>query len=163
MLKKATLLTALLSLSLCGLLLAASSAKTDPVDEARELYNDGIDWMKAGDYAAAQDHFERALAKKEDFAEAHNNLGYCLRKQGEDHFEQARDHYDRAIELDGSLAEAYMYRGVLHALMGDESKALEDHGRLMDLDADLAEQLKRVIASGEEPDDLSGLAPAWQG
>ncbi len=54
-----------------------------------------------------------------------------------------------------------MYRGVLHALMGNEAKALADHTRLLKLDRDLAESLKATIASGEEPDGLEGLAAAW--
>jgi len=70
-------------------------------------------------------------------------------------------HYDRAIELNPKLAEAYMYRGVLHMLMGNEDKALEDHRTLTRLNRKLADALQAAIASGEEPDGLEGLAKSW--
>jgi tetratricopeptide (TPR) repeat protein len=124
-------------------------------------YNDGVKLMKKGDFAAAQEKFEAALAENEQFAEAHNNLAFSLRKQGASNHDKALAHYDRAIELDPELAEAYMYRGVLHSLMGNEEKALADHARLLELDRKLADALQAAIASGEEPEGLEGLAKKW--
>jgi tetratricopeptide (TPR) repeat protein len=117
--------------------------------------------MKKGKYEKAQAEFETALAKNPNMAEAHNNLGYSLRKQGPENYEEALRHYDRAIELNAKLAEAYMYRGVLHMLMGNEDKALEDHRTLTKLNRKLADALQAAIASGEEPDGLEGLAKSW--
>jgi tetratricopeptide (TPR) repeat protein len=124
-------------------------------------YNAGVKLMKNGDFAAAQEKFEAALAENEQFAEAHNNLAFSLRKQGASKQDKALAHYDRAIELDPELAEAYMYRGVLHSLMGNEEKALADHARLLELDRKLAGALQAAIASGEEPEGLEGLAKKW--
>ncbi|MGB5987384.1 MAG: tetratricopeptide repeat protein, partial [Desulfobacterales bacterium] len=76
-------------------------------------------------------------------------------------FERSLSHYNRAIELNPKLAEAYMYRGVLHALMGNEDKALEDHRKLTGLDRELANALQAAIASGEEPEGLTGLVKTW--
>ena len=76
-------------------------------------------------------------------------------------WDSALEHYNRAIELKPKLAEAYMYRGVLLGLMGQEDKALADHATLVDLDRKLAEALQAAIASGEEPEGLDGLAKAW--
>jgi tetratricopeptide (TPR) repeat protein len=117
--------------------------------------------MKKGNYKEAQVKFEAALAKNPTMAEGHNNLGYSLRKQGPQYYGEALRHYDRAIELNSKLAEAYMYRGVLHMLMGNEDKALEDHRTLTRLDRELADALQAAIASGEEPDGLEGLAKSW--
>jgi tetratricopeptide (TPR) repeat protein len=124
-------------------------------------YNAGVKLMKKGEFAAAQEKFEAALAEDEQFAEAHNNLAFSLRKQGASNYDKALAHYDRAIELDAELAEAYMYRGVLHSLMGNEEKALADHARLLELDRKLAGALQAAIASGEEPEGLEGLAKKW--
>jgi tetratricopeptide (TPR) repeat protein len=124
-------------------------------------YNKGVKLMKQGAYAEAQAQFEAALAQNEEFAEAHNNLAFSLRKQGKDHWDSALEHYSRAIELKPKLAEAYMYRGVLYSLMGDEESALADHAKLVKLDRKLAKALQAAIASGEEPDGLEGLAKAW--
>jgi tetratricopeptide (TPR) repeat protein len=124
-------------------------------------YNKGVKLMKKGAYSDAQTQFEAALAENEEFAEAHNNLAFSLRKLGKDHWDLALEHYNRAIELKPKLAEAYMYRGVLYSLMGDEESALEDHAMLVNLDRKLAKALQAAIASGEEPEGLEGLAKAW--
>lgn len=124
-------------------------------------YNAGVKLMKKGKFDKAQAKFEAALAKNPKMAEAHNNLGYSLRKQGAANFDKALAHYDRAIDLDPKLAEAYMYRGVLHMLMGNEAKALEDHRALTTMNRQLADALQAAIASGEEPDGLAGLAKSW--
>ena len=135
-----------------------SSNETQP---SVKFYNAGVKLMKQGDFKGAQKKFEKALKMNSKMAEAYNNLGYSLRKQGAENNQEALGHYNRAIELKPDLAEAYMYRGVLHMLMGQEEKALEDHRTLTGLDRTLADALQAAIASGEEPDGLDGLAKSW--
>lgn len=150
------------SLAITAAFAAGSESKSDSNTEPGVAeYNAGVKQMKKGKFDKAQASFEAALEQDPEMAEAHNNLGYCLRKQGPDHHAEAMLHYDRAIELNPKLAEAYMYRGVLHALMGDEERALEDHRTLTELDRKLADSLQAAIASGEEPEGLEGLASAW--
>lgn len=156
--------TALAAVAFFGSVAHAAGSPPKPDGDSRpgvSQYNDGVKLMKRGKYAQAQQEFEAALSKNPDMAAAHNNLGYALRKQGQANYDEALSHYDRAIELDPNLAEAYMYRGVLHMLMGDESRALQDHRALTRLDRNLADALQAAIASGEEPDGLEGLAKSW--
>jgi Tfp pilus assembly protein PilF len=141
--------------------LAAGSSTSSSGRPGERQYNSGVKHMKKGQFEKAQAKFEAALDRNPDMAEAHNNLGYSLRKQGEAKYAEALSHYNRAIELDVNLAEAYMYRGVLHMLMGNEDKALQDHRTLVKLDRKLADALQAAIASGEEPDGLEGLATSW--
>ena len=142
----------------------AAGSSSRPAEDTRpgvSQYNAGVKLMQKGKYENAAKKFEAALKKNPGMAEAHNNLGYSLRKQGSGNYERALSHYNRAIELKPDLAEAYMYRGVLHALMGNENLALEDHSKLTRLDRRLADALQAAIASGEEPDGLDGLAKEW--
>jgi tetratricopeptide (TPR) repeat protein len=142
----------------------AAGSSSKPASDSRPgvtHYNNGVKLMKKQKYAKAQAKFEAALAQNPDMAEAHNNLGYSLRKQGSENYEEALRHYNRAIELKKDLAEAYMYRGVLHMLMGNEAKALEDHRTLTGMNRQLADALQAAIASGEEPEGLEGLAKKW--
>jgi len=142
----------------------AAGSSSKPAQDTRpgvSEYNSGVKLMQKGNYEKAAKKFEAALKKNPGMAEAHNNLGYSLRKQGSGNYKLALSHYNRAIELNLNLAEAYMYRGVLHALMGNEDKALEDHSKLTQLDRRLADALQAAIASGEEPDGLDGLVKAW--
>ncbi len=142
----------------------AAGSSSKPAEDTRpgfSQYNAGVKLMKKGKYEKAAEKFEAALKKNPNLAEAHNNLGYSLRKQGSGNFERSLSHYNRAIELNPHLAEAYMYRGVLHALMGNEDKALKDHGSLTKLNRKLADALQAAIASGEEPAGLDGLVKKW--
>ena len=155
--------TSMVLLFFGGKAFAAGSSST-PAQDTRpgvSQYNSGVKLMQKGKYAKAAKKFEAALKKNPGMAEAHNNLGYSLRKQGAGNYERALSHYNRAIELKPDLAEAYMYRGVLHALMGNEKKALEDHSKLTRLDRRLADALQAAIAAGEEPDGLDVLAEKW--
>lgn len=163
MLKKTTVFTLVLCLACAGAVLAKGTPKKEEKGKAFAFYNKGVDFMQSGDFAAAQAKFEAALTEKEDFAEAHNNLAFSLRKQGEANYQKALEHYNRALELKPTLAEAYMYRGVLYVLQGEEEKAKADHKRLTELDRKLADELMQVIATGEEPEGLSGLAGRWDG
>ena len=140
------------------------AAGSEPVRETRpgvREYNSGVKQMKKGKFEKAEKKFKAALKKNPNMAEAHNNLGYSLRKQGPENFDEALSHYNQAISLKSNLAEAYMYRGVLHMLMGNEDKALADHRTLTTLNRKLADELQAAIASGEEPDGLDGLAKKW--
>lgn len=162
MLKKTTAVCLVLLFAGAVHLAAAGSAKKKEPAEYAKLYNEGVDLMLKGEYAAAQARFEAAIAKKSDFAEAHNNLGYSLRKQGHENWAAALEHYNHALELNPKLAEALMYRGVLFVLMGFEEKAKADHAALTELDPKLAEQLMQAIATGKEPEGSAGLAARWQ-
>jgi tetratricopeptide (TPR) repeat protein len=114
----------------------SAALKTDRGDRSAQAYNQGIQLMHAKKFAEAQVKFEQALAENANFAEAHNNLGYSLRKQGPQNYSKALEHYNRAIQLKPNLAEAYEYRGVLFLKMG----------RIADSEKDVA-TLKTLIRS----------------
>lgn len=149
-----TVLTALVATSAFA---AGTPKKEVPTHDADTWFNSGVELMKKGDWSGAAEKLGQAVTLKEDYAEAHSNLGFVLRKQGAKNYENALAHYDRALELDPKLAQAYHYRGVLHVLAGDEAKAKADHGSLLELDRELADELMKVIASGEEPKGRSGI------
>jgi tetratricopeptide (TPR) repeat protein len=123
------------------------------------FYNEGTLLLFKKEWHAAQQQFEAALAINEKMAEAHNNLAYVLRKQGAANHAKSLEHYNRAIELKPKQAEAYMYRGALHALSGQAELALADHARLVKMKSKLAPHLKKVIDTGqeEEPEQFYGV------
>jgi tetratricopeptide (TPR) repeat protein len=137
---------------------SAPPAKRLPAEVT--FYNDGTLLLFKKDYAAAQKQFEAALAMNEKMPEAHNNLAYVLRKQGPAHHAAALRHYGRAIELKPKLAEAYMYRGTLHALTGQTALAQADHDHLVKIKSKLAPHLLKIITTGkeEEPEQFYGVA-----
>jgi tetratricopeptide (TPR) repeat protein len=155
-----------------ALLLAVATgqaAETDPlpVPEASgragavRRYNEGVALLVARKFKEAQQKFEAALALDDKLAEAHNNLAFALRMQGRHNFAASLAHYDRAIALKPTLAQAYMYRGVLFVQQGNLARAREDLDRLRGLDAKLAADLERVV-NGSPESDRSGIAGQYQ-
>jgi tetratricopeptide (TPR) repeat protein len=139
---------------------AGSSSITPAVSADVKYYNTGVGLMLDKNFAKAEKQFRKALDRNERFAEAHNNLAYTLRKQGEAHYAEALEHYNRAIELKPSLAEPYMYRGVLQVQMGNKELALQDHQKLVAMNSALASELEYVVENGKEkePEQFFGVS-----
>ena len=158
---KTFILYSLILLFLTSNALAAGSGSSTPaVSNHLKTYNKGVDLMRAKKFESAEKQFRKALAMKERFAEAHNNLAYTLRKQGPDYFNDALNHYNRAIELNPDLPEPYMYRGVLYVQMDNKTLALKDHQMLLDMGSPLAAELEYVVVNGKEkePEQFFGVS-----
>jgi outer membrane protein assembly factor BamD (BamD/ComL family) len=63
-------------------------------DPSITIYNQGVELMLAKRFPEAQAKFEEAVKENPRFAEAHNNLGYTLRKQGAANFQKSLEHYN---------------------------------------------------------------------
>jgi tetratricopeptide (TPR) repeat protein len=156
-----------------ALLLAAAAAahavESDPLPvpetgsraSAVRLYNDGVALLVSRQFREAQQKFEAALALDDHLAEAHNNLAFALRMQGRHNFAASLAHYNRAIALKPTLAQAYMYRGVLFVQQGDMASARQDLERLTRLDPKLAADLQRAM-DGSPEGDKSGIAGQYE-
>ncbi len=152
---------------LSGLLLALSvhAAGSNPMqdreDKAIKTYNQGVKLMYDEQYSKAEKKFRSALKRKKNWAEAHNNLAFTRRMQGEDNYKEALRHYNKAIALSNKLPEPYMYRGVLHVQMDNPGLANKDLQTLASLSETLAQELQCVIDNGEEkqPAQFFGVSP----
>jgi tetratricopeptide (TPR) repeat protein len=142
---------------------SAKQAVRKDSDPSITTYNQGVELMLAKRFPEAQAKFEQAVKENPRFAEAHNNLGYTLRKQGAANYQKSLEHYDIAIELKPKLAEAYMYRSVLYTEMGRKSDAQADLATLQKLNAQLARDLAEVIKTGKEEDRFYGLSSKLRG
>ena len=135
---------------------------------AAVAYNDGVKKMTRADavgvqksatftydYAAAPDgkalreyegaiaDFTRALSYDAKMKEAHNNLGYCLRRVGR--LPESLAAYDKAIELDPDFAQAREYRGETYLALSQPDKAEAELAALRELKSKYAEQLQLAI------------------
>ena len=129
-----------------------AALKNEQGAEPVQFYNQGVQLMQGKRFAEAQIKFEQALSQNPNFAEAHNNLGYALRKQGPQNYAKALEHYNKAIQLKPNLAEAYEYRGVLFLKMGRKAEAEKDLATLKGLKPKLANELEEMIQTGNEED-----------
>jgi tetratricopeptide (TPR) repeat protein len=105
-----------------------------PQDQARDLYNDGVRYVKKADkadseaaqatdagkkeraardardrYASALGKFQQAVQLDSERYEAWNYVGYTSRKLG--HYDDALSAYDRALSLKPGYPDAIEYRG----------------------------------------------------
>ena len=153
----ATILVIFLATSAFG---AGSSSYTPSVSAEVTYYNEGVELMLDKKFAKAEKQFRKAISEKERFAEAHNNLAYVLRKQGAENYNESLQHYNRAIAINSNLAEAYMYRGVLHVQMGNKDKAQNDYAALKSMNPSLAAELQYVMRNGGEktPERFFGVS-----
>ncbi|MGR5500342.1 tetratricopeptide repeat protein [Vibrio sp. DNB22_10_4] len=147
------------ALSSFGAWSAGSSSSYKSLNKAERTYNQGVELMKDKQFLDAEKKFRAALKRDKNWAQAHNNLAYTLRKQGADHYNTALFHYNKAISIAPSLPEPYMYRGVLHVQMGNPSLANDDLAKLRALKSQLADELEFVIENGEEkaPEQFFGV------
>jgi len=160
----------LVALALAGGAGAVFAVESDPLPapqagpaaDAVRLYNDGVALLVARKFKEAQAKFESALALDDKLAEAHNNLAYALRMQGRQNFAASLSHYNRAIALKPTLAQAYMYRGVLFVQQGDTTRARQDLERLRQLDPKLAADLERVLKGDGTETDRGGVAAQYE-
>src|SRR6266446_9021990 len=134
------------------------SAQAKQENPAIKAYNEGVDLMQAKQFAKAQAKFEEAVKLNPGFAEAHNNLAFTLRKGGSQNYQLSMDHYNKAIQLKPKLAEAYMYRGVLYAIMGRKAEAQADQAVLQKMNPRYAKELDEFIKTGKEDQELYGAA-----
>ena len=122
-----------------------SVRKAGSTVDASAIYNQGVALMHEKKFAAAAADFEAAIKAKPDFAEAHNNLAYCLRREGPAKYNQALAHYNKAIQINPNLAQAYEYRGVLFVKLNRKNDAEKDLAKLKQLDPKLASKLEYAI------------------
>jgi len=136
----------------CGAGSAAGGGalKREQGSQPVQVYNRGIQLMHTKKFGEAQVKFQQALSENPNFAEAHNNLAYSLRKQGPQNYAKALEHYNKAIQLKLNLAEAYEYRGVLFLELGRRVDAEKDLATLKTLNPKLAAELEHVIETGKE-------------
>lgn len=129
---------------------AGSSSVSRPPAPAAEpayvrYYNDGVKADKAGDYRRAVELYRQALREKPDFADAHNNLGFALRKIGDGYAEQAMAEYREALKNAPNHGEALEYQGELYIQLGELRKAHENYQRLTRINAPDAAKLKAKL------------------
>ena len=142
---------------------SAKQAVRQDSDPSITIYNQGVELMLAKRFPEAQAKCEQAIKENPRFAEAHNNLGYTLRKQGAANYQKSLEQYNTAIELKPKLAEAYMYRGVLYTEMGRKIDAQADLAALQKLNSQLAKELAEIMKTGKEEDQFYGLSSKIRG
>jgi tetratricopeptide (TPR) repeat protein len=125
---------ALLIAGFCALLLAAATAFSQtPEQNAYVRYmKTGSEQMKAGDYQAARNSFQRALEYNDSAPEGHLGLGiayFYLRDDSE-----AERELSKTLELNPKSSIAYQFLGELYYRKDDLKTAVSQWERAVELD-----------------------------
>jgi tetratricopeptide (TPR) repeat protein len=125
--------------------LATQNVRMAP-GSARAWLNLGTAHAEEGRRAEALAAFERAAELKDDYAEAHLNLG-ALYSESADGYAQASRHLERAIALNPGSIHALIARGTLYRRRGEPARALRDYRRAIGLGSQSApRQLDLAVA-----------------
>lgn len=97
------------------------------------VYNQGIAYFEAGDYARAQQHYLAAVRQRPDYYQAYTNLGLVLHRIGEQR--KAKEALIKAITLNPQYALAYLNLGIVYQQgFGDRDSARRSFLRFLELD-----------------------------
>ncbi len=78
---------------------------TTPSLKALKLYSDGVLVWEKGQYSAAVQLYESAIAEDPDFARAHASLGVAYCSHVFSNPIKGKEHYEKALQLSGRLTE----------------------------------------------------------
>ncbi len=139
----------LVALALCAPTLAlanmGAAGNDEPLDPA---FAEGKSAIEAQDWSRAETAMRNALAKNPNNADAHNWLGFSLRKQGR--FDEAFAAYDAALRLDPQHRSAIEYLGEAYLMTRQPAKAEEQLAKLAKLCSPIPceehKELARAIA-----------------
>jgi predicted TPR repeat methyltransferase len=124
---------------------------SNPFDEARDLFLDGVRLHEAGRFAEAERQFQASLALLPGRPSTLANLGATRLKLGKP--EQALEVLEQALSKDPGAADALQYRAVALGMLGRHEAALDawrhslrlrpDHGPTWVLHGETLQQLDR--------------------
>jgi Tfp pilus assembly protein PilF len=131
---------------------------------AGELNESGNACFDAGDFARAQEYYRQSIAADPRFAEAHNNLGQALRRQGM--LSAAQAALENAIRLDPALAIAHYNLGGVLQESGQSAGALAQYTKALDIYPEFEkarlDMARLLILQGNPPGARSVLSQGLQ-
>ncbi|BAZ45926.1 TPR repeat-containing serine/threonine protein kinase [Chondrocystis sp. NIES-4102] len=102
--------------------------------QALKYYNEGNELLDAGKYQEAISAFDRALANRNDLAQAWTNKGFAQGKLG-NHLEKFSS-CQQATEVAADFAEAWNCRGLARFDLQQYERALQDYNQALAVEPD---------------------------
>ena len=109
---------------------------------ARCYNNLGVLLQESNSLEEAEVCLRQAIKLNPKFADGHSNLGVTLRELGK--FEEAEKIFHQSIKLNSKNTHAYRNLGKLYSKENCHTKAQECYEKLIEIDPDLADELKDV-------------------
>ena len=132
------------------MLQAAGSSDDDSESKKSTDYQRAVSYIKKSDYSAAIPLLRKELEKNPGNADAHNYMGYVLRKKND--LKNSAVHYEKALEIDPKHLGALEYQGELFLTVGNLNLAKANLKKLDEL----------CWLGCDEYDDLKASIEAYQ-
>ena len=119
--------------------------KSQRLVRAERYFSEGEKLMEKENYRRAAGKFESAIRQWPKMAEAHSNLGYCLRKGKL--YNEAIESYLEAIRLDPELVEAREYLAEAYAELAHQyrEKAIDEIQILREIGPEEAREVEAFM------------------
>lgn len=121
----------------------AAKYEQKAVDETNEKKFAKLQKKVAKEYKRAIYDYEKAIGHYQRFYQAHNSLGYALRKAGR--YDESLAAYDVALDINPVFDEAIEYRGETYLGLNRIGEAKEAYMDLFQNDRALADQLMSAM------------------
>jgi tetratricopeptide (TPR) repeat protein len=141
-----------------AILILINMIEIDPEDEKR-LATLALCYQHLKDFDAAIKAYNKALAIKPDYAEAHINLGSALEEQGK--LEEAIEAYNKALAIKPDYAEAYNNMGVTLKEQGKLEEAIEAYNKALAIKPDYADAYNNIGVTLKERGKLEEAIEAY--
>ena len=138
------------------MLQAAGSSDDDSTSKKSIDYQRAVSYIKKSDYSAAIPLLRKELEKNPGNADAHNYMGYVLRKRND--LKNSAIHYEKALEINPKHLGALEYQGELFLTVGNLNLAkanLEKLDKLCWLGCDEYDDLKASIEAYQQGKKVS--------
>ncbi len=135
----------------------AAKYEQNAIDESNDKKYAKLQKKIAKEYNRAIDDYEKAIRHYQRFYQAHNSLGYALRRVGR--FEESLAAYNVALDINPVFDEAIEYRGEAYLGLNRLGEAKEAYMDLFQNDRALADQLMAAMIAwvASRRDDAEGL------
>lgn len=137
--------------------------RAEEIEESIYIYRAGINCLWAGDYEGALSHFEQALEKNPQYAQAYYYIGSCNYKLGRYH--EAIEVWKQAIRIDPDNVKAHTVLGWCYYFkLGRYQDAIEAWKQAIRINPDFAEAHYRLglpyFALGRDQDAIEAYKQA---
>ncbi len=138
----------------------AAAKKNGTVGVTMQAFHAGTAHQQAGCLQDAEREYRAAIDARDDFFEAHVNLGVVL--QGLAKAEEAGKAFSRAIDLNPEIAEIHYALATVYQDLNRTEDARACFGRAMDIKPGYAEALNGLAICRETLADLDGAIEAFK-
>jgi protein O-GlcNAc transferase len=125
------------------------------------LYNiSGACYADLGQLDVAVKHYEKALAIKPDYAEAHNNLGNAFKELGQ--LDTAVKSYEKALTIKPDLADTHYNLGVTLQGLGQLNAAVKNYQLALAVKPDYTEAFNNLCSTLKELGQLDIAVKSYE-